>query len=96
VAALGKVYDWLSGEGVAASRQAACDSTDRFQAGVMKQMNFWCGGVETLDQYATVQGGGPMACADEQQPGHPAFGSLGVPGNARRWPPGTVGSTLRL
>lgn len=83
IATLGKVYDSLSGEGVAASQQAAYAATDRFQTSVMKQMQFWSNGLEQLDGAATVYGGGPLAYAP--QPGHPAFGGLDPAPAGRSW-----------
>jgi hypothetical protein len=61
VPTLGKVYDSLSGEGVAGSQQAAFAATERFQDSVMQQTSFWVNGMESLDSNSSVYGSGPRA-----------------------------------
>jgi hypothetical protein len=68
VAALGSVYNSISGEGVAASEQAAFSAIDRYQSSVMREMNFWLNGTEVFDPNAIVLGGGKDLASRKDAP----------------------------
>ncbi|MGO8738244.1 hypothetical protein [Rhodoblastus sp.] len=75
VAALGNVYNSISGEGVAETEQTAFAMNDRFQSAVMREMGFWLFDDENNDPNAKVLGGSPLSYVDDVEIGHPAFAS---------------------
>jgi uncharacterized protein with beta-barrel porin domain len=69
VAALGAVYDSLSGEGVAAVEQAAVDANDIFHTSILHQAGFWIFDNEKNDLNSLYYAGAPLGYANSEQNG---------------------------
>lgn len=83
VAALGQVYDSISGEGVAEAEQTAFAMNDRFQSAVMREMDFWLFDDENDDPNAKVLGTSALSYVDDADIGSPAFANVKTP---MAWP----------
>src|SRR5262249_19683962 len=67
VAALGAVYNSLSGEGVSAVEQTAINANDLFHTSVLHQAGFWVFDNENNDPNSLFYAGAPLGYADPER-----------------------------
>ncbi len=86
VAALGAVYDSLSGEGIAATEQTAIAANDLFHTSILNEARFWLFDNESNDANSvSVYGDAPMGYAEARKNNFPAYASAAkAPAPAQR------------